>query len=159
MPTMRDVIQQFMGMPSKLGKDRSPGVRPKFGDPDFPDALAEYIAAEAGPLFDEVVRAAREVCANSYISLTIDSVNSGHIRAGHLAAWKQVQWPGSDDIGRAIMAAIKAAMKLEPTAAELFDQVAVYAHSWQAYLQRGGKLSSDIGSSIDAVREALKGDG
>ena len=156
MPAMRDVIQQFMDKPPRGSKTRNHGSRALATASDFPDALAEHIAAERDATLTEVVAAMtkhNEQQKLPFATLTVFAHGGGSVRDGN---GQLFHWPNSDNPGRTAIEVIQAHTKPEPTAAERFDEVALYAQNWRAYLQRAEKPSSDIGTSIDVVRKVLE---
>lgn len=160
MPTMRDAIKRFTDMP--FGPDRKPGMRPAVGQPDFPDALAEYIAAELPPTVDEaaepdatlaeVVEAMtkhNEQQKLPFATLTVFAHGGGSVRDGNGILF---HWPNSDNPGKTAIEVIQAHTKPEPTAKEK----ALKACKRINQLVPTSHWMGEVTEAIETIREVLE---
>ena len=150
MDKMQDTINQFMGKYSNVDEGRSSDSRPPWGNPKFPDALAEYIAGQCGPTVDELLEALLELKKQNGEVWYIKHFCSGAGAVHDNSARPVVSWPASDTPSKTMIAAIKAAMKPEPTTVERFEKVVKFLT--QFVVSNGDELNEHI----EAVRKALE---
>ena len=106
-------------------------------------ALAEHLAAELPPTFDDVVELAKQALDSEYVELIVDSMNSGAIRSVAPPQPVQITWPASSSLGKDILAAIKSAMPPNPTILERYHRII-------------GQLVEQRGDDVAVVREAIE---